>query len=196
MQARAGCRRGEGSGERRPAERRTRLRGPRLAVEESREAVVVLDGSGVVVASRRARQALASREGRPLHDDLLGGETRSRPVRRGRPAGAARLSLPARRARAYEELRAGFTAAVSHELRTPLARLMALLETARAPGRGLDQLVEQAAARSSVRELIDEVLFLAELESGRGSSPSGRGRCPGPRRRRCGAGTSGRPAPV
>src|SRR3954471_24087774 len=30
---------------------------------------------------------------------------------------------------AYEELRAGFTAAVSHELRTPLARLLSLLET-------------------------------------------------------------------
>ena len=34
---------------------------------------------------------------------------------------------------AYEELRAGFTAAVSHELRTPLARLLALLETAALP---------------------------------------------------------------
>ncbi|MES1246859.1 MAG: hypothetical protein ABUS54_04205, partial [Actinomycetota bacterium] len=30
---------------------------------------------------------------------------------------------------AYQELRAGFTAAVSHELRTPLARLLVLLET-------------------------------------------------------------------
>ena len=35
---------------------------------------------------------------------------------------------------AYQELRAGFTAAVSHELRTPLARLMALLESALLPG--------------------------------------------------------------
>ena len=35
---------------------------------------------------------------------------------------------------AYEELRAGFTAAVSHELRTPLARLLVLLETAELPG--------------------------------------------------------------
>ena len=35
---------------------------------------------------------------------------------------------------AYQELRAGFTAAVSHELRTPLARLLALLESALLPG--------------------------------------------------------------
>src|SRR6266550_4543508 len=35
---------------------------------------------------------------------------------------------------AYEELRAGFTAAVSHELRTPLARLLALLESTTLPG--------------------------------------------------------------
>ena len=34
---------------------------------------------------------------------------------------------------AYQELRAGFTAAVSHELRTPLARLLAQLESARSP---------------------------------------------------------------
>ena len=39
---------------------------------------------------------------------------------------------------AYEELRAGFTAAVSHELRTPLARLLALLETALLPGADSD----------------------------------------------------------
>src|ERR671930_393527 len=37
-------------------------------------------------------------------------------------------------ARAYQELRVGFTAAVSHELRTPLARLLALLDSAELPG--------------------------------------------------------------
>ena len=47
---------------------------------------------------------------------------------------------------AYEELRAGFTAAVSHELRTPLARLLALLETRVAAGRGHAALLEQARA--------------------------------------------------
>src|SRR5436309_2705537 len=35
---------------------------------------------------------------------------------------------------AYQELRAGFTAAVSHELRTPLARLLVLIESVALPG--------------------------------------------------------------
>jgi two-component system phosphate regulon sensor histidine kinase PhoR len=68
---------------------------------------------------------------------------------------------------AYEELRAGFTASVSHELRTPLARLLALLETALLPGADTAALVEQAQAEvDQIRELIDDVLFLSELESG------------------------------
>ena len=68
---------------------------------------------------------------------------------------------------AYEELRTGFTAAVSHELRTPLARLLALLETATFPGEDVHALVASARGEvESVRELIDEVLFLSELESG------------------------------
>ena len=68
---------------------------------------------------------------------------------------------------AYEELRAGFTAAVSHELRTPLARLLTLLETTALPGEDVPALVEQARAEiDQITELIDEVLFLSELESG------------------------------
>ena len=68
---------------------------------------------------------------------------------------------------AYEELRVGFTAAVSHELRTPLARLLALLETATLPGEDVRELVERARSEvEPMTELIDEVLFLSELESG------------------------------
>jgi two-component system phosphate regulon sensor histidine kinase PhoR len=68
---------------------------------------------------------------------------------------------------AYEELRSGFTAAVSHELRTPLARLLTLLETASLPGEDVGELLEQAAGEvHQITELIDEVLFLSELESG------------------------------
>jgi two-component system phosphate regulon sensor histidine kinase PhoR len=71
-------------------------------------------------------------------------------------------------ARAYEELRVGFTAAVSHELRTPLARLLALLETAELPGADRDTLLAEARQQvEEMRELIDDVLFLSELESGR-----------------------------
>ncbi|HEY7207293.1 MAG TPA: ATP-binding protein [Gaiellaceae bacterium] len=68
---------------------------------------------------------------------------------------------------AYEELRAGFTASVSHELRTPLARLLALLESVELPGADTADLVERARQEvDQVRELIDDVLFLGELESG------------------------------
>jgi signal transduction histidine kinase len=69
---------------------------------------------------------------------------------------------------AYQELRAGFTAAVSHELRTPLARLLVLLETATLPGSDVAELMEQARQEvEQARELIDDVLFLGELETGR-----------------------------
>ena len=71
-------------------------------------------------------------------------------------------------ARAYEELRVGFTAAVSHELRTPLARLLAILESAELPGADRDSLLAEAREQvEEMSELIDDVLFLSELESGR-----------------------------
>jgi two-component system phosphate regulon sensor histidine kinase PhoR len=71
-------------------------------------------------------------------------------------------------ARAYEELRVGFTAAVSHELRTPLARLLALLDSAELPGADRDALLAEAREQvEQMSELIDDVLFLSELESGR-----------------------------
>jgi two-component system, OmpR family, phosphate regulon sensor histidine kinase PhoR len=69
---------------------------------------------------------------------------------------------------AYQELRAGFTASVSHELRTPLARLLVLLESASLPGADIVELTEQARQEvEQARELIDDVLFLGELETGR-----------------------------
>jgi two-component system phosphate regulon sensor histidine kinase PhoR len=69
---------------------------------------------------------------------------------------------------AYEELRAGFTAAVSHELRTPLARALALLESASLPGANAVDLIEQSRAELlQMGELIGDVLFLGELETGR-----------------------------
>jgi signal transduction histidine kinase len=67
----------------------------------------------------------------------------------------------------YEALRVGFTAAVSHELRTPLARLLALLESAELPGADPAALVRQARDEvEEMRELVDDVLFLSELEQG------------------------------
>ena len=87
--------------------------------------------------------------------------------RRRRAPGTARPLSSGGDLTAYEELRAGFTAAGSHELRTPLARLLSLLETAMLPGEDVADLVDRARAEvEQIRELIDEVLFLSELESG------------------------------
>jgi signal transduction histidine kinase len=70
--------------------------------------------------------------------------------------------------RSFDELRTGFTAAVSHELRTPLARILALLDLADLPGADVRDLIEQAKAEvENAGALIDEVLFLSELESGK-----------------------------
>jgi signal transduction histidine kinase len=144
-----------------------------VLIEESREIVVVLDESRrVLAASRRARESLEGLvEGAPFPDELLtsGGRT---PLEipyelNGRTETILYLSAPGDLA-AYEELRAGFTAAVSHELRTPLARLLALLESALLPGADQTSLVEQARGEvERIGELIDDVLFLSELESGR-----------------------------
>jgi two-component system phosphate regulon sensor histidine kinase PhoR len=142
----------------------------RVLLEESREAVVVLDADGIVLASsERARQMLEGvREGELLPPALLAGEHALVVPYSvgGRDERLVYLSRVGDLA-AYEELRSGFTAAVSHELRTPLARLLALLELALLPGEDVGELVDQARREvEQIRELIDEVLFLAELESG------------------------------
>jgi two-component system phosphate regulon sensor histidine kinase PhoR len=145
----------------------------RTLVEESREAIVVLDDADrVLLASRRARQSIDGLyEGTQLPSDLLTGERAVIPLVvpyevNGRRERLVYLSREGDLA-AYEELRAGFTAAVSHELRTPLARLLTLLETTTLPGEDVPALVELARGEiDQITELIDEVLFLSELESG------------------------------
>jgi signal transduction histidine kinase len=68
----------------------------------------------------------------------------------------------------FHELRTGFTAAVSHELRTPLARILVLLDSADLPGADVHRLIEHARAEvEHAGALIDEILFLSELESGK-----------------------------
>jgi two-component system, OmpR family, phosphate regulon sensor histidine kinase PhoR len=148
---------------------RLEARRGRALVEESREIVVVLDEEGrILAASRRARETVPGlEEGAPPPEPFLTAsplqipyevDGRKETLLYGRDTGDLT---------AYEELRAGFTAAVSHELRTPLARLLALLETALLPGEDPRELVEQAQAEvTQIRELIDDVLFLSELESG------------------------------
>jgi signal transduction histidine kinase len=141
----------------------------RLLLEESRELVLVLDEDGrVVAASRRAREALEGlEEGQPAPPGVLEGEDVV-VVPYELDGRQERLVYLRGDSRAYEELRAGFTAAVSHELRTPLARLLALLETAALPGEDAHALAEEARREvEQVTELIDDVLFLSELETGR-----------------------------
>lgn len=145
----------------------------RTLIDESREAVVVLDDADrILAASRRARQTMDGiREGELFPPDLLTGERGVIPLVvpydvDGRRERLVYLSREGDLA-AYEELRAGFTAAVSHELRTPLARLLTLLETATLPGEDVSELVTSAQREvEQITELIDEVLFLSELESG------------------------------
>jgi signal transduction histidine kinase len=124
------------------------------------EPVVVLDRERrVVAASASAASALGGAQpGRRLSEELAADHPGLLVFFLESPP-----ELPA-----YQELRAGFTAAVSHELRTPLARLLVLLESATLPGSDVAELMEQARQEvEQARELIDDVLFLGELETGR-----------------------------
>ncbi len=112
----------------------------RKLLEESREIVIALDADDhVIAASRRARETLESiEEGAPLPEQVTRQDGQRLASRIDYEVAGHRETLlyltePGELA-AYEELRAGFTAAVSHELRTPLARLLSLLETATLPG--------------------------------------------------------------
>ncbi len=124
------------------------------------DAVVVLDSERRLVgASPAAAVALGdATPGRRVGEEALAVEPR--------PLVLFLAALP--ELSAYQELRAGFTAAVSHELRTPLARMLILLESVALPGADVDDLVEQARQEiQQTRDLIDDVLFLGELETGR-----------------------------
>jgi signal transduction histidine kinase len=132
----------------------------RALAQSSSEPIVVLDSERRIVAvNDAATDALAgAAPGRRLDEELAAAYPELLVLFLESPP-----ELPA-----YQELRQGFTAAVSHELRTPLARLLVLLESATLPGADVDELTEQARQEvEQARELIDDVLFLGELETGR-----------------------------
>jgi len=131
-----------------------------VLVARLEEPVVVLDSERrLVAASPAAAAALGDvTPGRRVGEDVLTAERQ--------PLVLYLAALP--ELSAYQELRAGFTAAVSHELRTPLTRLLVLIESATLPGARIDELVEQARQEiQQAGDLIDDVLFLGELETGR-----------------------------
>jgi two-component system phosphate regulon sensor histidine kinase PhoR len=175
---------GEDNGPAKATELRLEAERGRKLIEESREFVLVLDEQDrVVAASRRAREALEGLvEGATVTEEMLQSGSSRTPFRVPYEVDGRRETLlyltDTGDLAAYEELRAGFTAAVSHELRTPLARLLALLETALLPGTDPERLIDQARTEvGEIGELIDDVLFLSELESGRevvglGSTPA------------------------
>jgi len=132
----------------------------RALLESLAEPVVVLDSERRLVAASQAAARLLGdvAPGRRIGEDVLVGEPP--------PLVLYLAALP--ELSAYQELRAGFTAAVSHELRTPLARLLVLVESATLPGADIGELVELARQEiQQTRDLIDDVLFLGELETGR-----------------------------
>jgi len=145
----------------------------RVLIEESREAIVVLNADErVLLASRRAREMYPElAPGQALPAGIAARRAAAIVVEvpyevEGRQERLVYLSQPGD-LRAYEELRAGFTAAVSHELRTPLARLLALFESVELPESDVPLLVERARQEvAQMGELIDDVLFLGELETG------------------------------
>jgi two-component system phosphate regulon sensor histidine kinase PhoR len=132
----------------------------RRLTEGAGDPLVILDRERLVVASNPSARAVfpGLQTGSRLSEEAVAAHPEALVLFRG---SAPELS-------AYQELRMGFTAAVSHELRTPLARLLVMLENATLPGSDVEKLMEQAMQEvHETRELIDDVLFLGELETGR-----------------------------
>ncbi len=130
---------------------------------------LVLDDDGKLVqASSRARELFPALEpGREVPDSVELANARRVRYRQGEERRTL-IVAPLVDQKAYEELRIGFTAAVSHELRTPLARLLMLLETIeRKPAEAAKLSVQARHEVEEMDELLNDVLFLSELESGR-----------------------------
>lgn len=131
-------------------------------------ALVLDDGGMLIRASSHARELFPALElGREVPESVELANARRIRYREG---GERRtlIMAPLVDQKAYEELRVGFTAAVSHELRTPLARLLMLLEKIeRKPAEAATLSAQARHEVEEMDELLNDVLFLSELESGR-----------------------------
>jgi len=141
----------------------------RALLEYGELVALVLDGEGKLVdASSRARELFPALElGKEVPEAVeLANARRIRYEQKGERR--TLVVAPLVDQAAYEELRVGFTAAVSHELRTPLARLLVLLEAIERKPEEAVSISEQARHEvEQMNELLNDVLFLSELESGR-----------------------------
>ncbi len=130
---------------------------------------LVLDDDGMLIkASGHARELFPALElGREVPESVeLANARRIRYPHEGKRR--TLIVAPLVDQKAYEELRVGFTAAVSHELRTPLARLLMLLEKIeRKPAEAAALSAQARREVEEMDELLNDVLFLSELESGR-----------------------------
>lgn len=141
----------------------------RALLEHGELVALVLDDDGMLVeASSRARELFPALEpGREVPESVELANTRRVRYQQGDERRTL-IVAPLVDQKAYEELRIGFTAAVSHELRTPLARLLMLLETIERQPTEATTLSAQARHEvEQMNELLNDVLFLSELESGR-----------------------------
>jgi signal transduction histidine kinase len=141
----------------------------RALLEYGELVALVLDGEGKLVdASSRARELFPALElGKEVPEAVeLANARRVRYEQKGERR--TLIVAPLVDQAAYEELRVGFTAAVSHELRTPLARLLVLLEAIERRPEEAVSISERARHEiEQMDELLNDVLFLSELESGR-----------------------------
>lgn len=135
----------------------------RAVAANADEPIVVLDSERRVVAASNAAESLlgAVEQGRRLPEELAAAHPDVLVLFLESPP-----ELPA-----YQELRAGFTAAVSHELRTPLAqiRLFAetlLLDRIRTPEerRRSLEIIDQEARR--LTQLVENTLQFSRAERG------------------------------
>jgi two-component system phosphate regulon sensor histidine kinase PhoR len=98
------------------------------------------------------------------------------PFRVGADPGAVLTLADATQAVAYQDLRSQFVANVSHELRTPLTGLRGMLEALEdpelPPDMRADFVVRSRFETERLEALVDDILFLSELEAAQGA-PSG-----------------------
>ncbi|MDA3005151.1 MAG: ATP-binding protein, partial [Actinomycetota bacterium] len=146
-----------------------------------RTGVGVLEAFGDHMLAARVREALDTGRDAEFELKLFVEERRTfralvAPFRVAGEAGAVLTLADATQAVAYQDLRSQFVANVSHELRTPLTGLRGMLEALEDPELPPDMRADFVSRSRFETErleaLVDDILFLSELEAAQGA-PSG-----------------------